>query len=216
MRVDTFLGPAYLPASSHRGPRGPHPLASALMKKILLIVAAAVTTGVGGLAFAQAQGGQDAADQDTAQRTSAPEGAVQPIQFPHDIHAGTYQMDCQYCHFSASRSVDAGIPPVASCMGCHQTIAGTANPEEVRKVRDYANRGEPIPWVRIYKVADHVHFPHMRHVNAGLACQQCHGPVETMGPIESRDPAWGGDNMGWCVSCHVQEGARRDCTVCHY
>jgi hypothetical protein len=186
-----------------------------MMRKILLIVAIAAAVGLGGLAFVQA-GSQT----DTAAGTDAPpatvEGAVQPIQFPHDIHAGTYQMDCQYCHFSASRSVDAGIPPVETCMGCHRSIPGAQNPEEIDKLRDYYNRGEPIPWVRIYKISDHAHFPHMRHVNAGLECQQCHGAVETMGPIESRDPAWGGDNMGWCVSCHVQEDVRRDCTVCHY
>jgi len=56
--------------------------------------------------------------------------------------------------------------------------------------------GDPIPWVRIYKVADHVHFPHMRHLNAGLECQQCHGEVQELQVLDSRDPAWGGDNMG--------------------
>ena len=33
-------------------------------------------------------------------------------------------------------------------------------------LKDFWARGEPIPWVRIYKVADHVKFPHMRHVAA--------------------------------------------------
>lgn len=168
------------------------------------------TAALGGLAFVQAQ------DEGQEEAPPAESVGVQPIQFPHDIHAGTYQMDCQYCHFSAERSVDAGIPPVATCMGCHQQIAGANNPEEVTKLRGYWQRGEPIPWVRIYKVSDHVHFPHMRHVNAGLACQECHGPVQEMGPIEERDPAWGGDNMGWCISCHVERDISRDCTVCHY
>lgn len=186
------------------------------MRKILLIVAAAATTAVGGFAFAQAGAQGDTSAGSEGAEQAAQSGAVQPIQFPHDIHAGTYQMDCQYCHFSASRSVDAGIPSVRSCMGCHLTVGGTENPEEITKLREYYNAGEPIPWVRIYKLADHAHFPHMRHVNAGLACQECHGAVETMGPIESKDPVWGGDNMGWCVSCHVEQGARRDCTVCHY
>jgi hypothetical protein len=95
-------------------------------------------------------------------------------------------------------------------------IPGTNNTDEIEKTVDYWNRGEPIPWVRIYKISDHAHFPHMRHINAGLACQQCHGQVQEMSVIEARDPAWGGDNMGWCISCHVQEGAARDCTVCHY
>ena len=176
------------------------------MLAALVIAASAV-----GLAFSQAP------DADTTAATGqAADTTIQPIAFPHNLHAGTYGMDCQYCHFSAERSVDAGIPPVATCAGCHRLIPGAQNPQEVQKLLGYAQRGEPIPWVRIYKVADHVHFPHARHVNAGLACQQCHGPVETMGAIESRDAAWQGENMGWCVGCHVERGVSRDCTVCHY
>ena len=181
------------------------------MRKQWLTLAVAALGAAGVLAFTQAQ--------DTAGPASEPVASpstVQPIAFPHDVHAGQYQMDCQYCHFSASRSVDAGIPPVQTCMGCHLTIPGTANPGEIEKLRGYAQRQEPIPWVRIYKISDHAHFPHMRHVGAGIACQTCHGQVQEMGVLEERAPEWGGANMGWCVSCHVQEGASRDCTVCHY
>ncbi len=174
----------------------------------------AIGGAAAGLAFAQAQEAEDSGQEVAA---PAPETAsIQPIAFPHDIHAGQYQMDCQYCHFSAERSVDAGMPPTEACMGCHTLINGTENPDQVELLRGYFQRGEPIPWVRIYKVADHVHFPHMMHLNAGLACQTCHGQVQEMGPIEARAPEWQGDNMGWCVSCHIQEGAARDCTVCHY
>ena len=188
------------------------------MRKLWITAATIGCAAIGGLAFVQATGGQSAQGSDTAAEAAAPAGQVQPIQFRHDIHAGTYQMDCQYCHFSAERSVDAGIPPVETCMGCHRTVPGTTDAQraEIAKIRDYANQGQPIPWVRIYKVADHVHFPHMRHIAAGLECQQCHGQVQEIGPVEERDPLWGGANMGWCISCHVQEAASRDCTVCHY
>ena len=138
------------------------------------------------------------------------------LAFPHNVHSGTYQMECQYCHFSAERSVSAGIPPVESCMGCHNLINGVNNQDEIQKLRDYYNEGEPIPWHRIYKISDHAHFPHMRHINAGLECQECHGQVQEMAVIESRDPAWGGDNMGWCISCHVEQEVTIDCTACHY
>ena len=67
--------------------------------------------------------------------------------------------------FSAERSVDAGIPSVATCWGCHIAIPGTNNPQEVAKIQGYVERDEPIPWVRIYKIADHAHFPHMRHMS---------------------------------------------------
>jgi predicted CxxxxCH...CXXCH cytochrome family protein len=187
------------------------------MRKLWITLALAGSAGLGGLAFVQGQEEQVPVE-GAASAEALPDGRVQPIQFSHSVHAGTYQMDCQYCHFSAERSVDAGIPPVATCWGCHQTILGTteAQQAEITKVRDAYTTGTPIEWVRIYKVADHAHFPHMRHVNAGLTCQQCHGEVQEMGPIERRDPAWGGDSMGWCVSCHVDLDVTRDCTVCHY
>jgi len=172
------------------------------------LVAAAVTSTVALLAFAGAQ--------DAPAPAMAGGSTIQPIAFPHDVHAGQYQMECKYCHFSADRSVDAGIPPVQSCMGCHAYIPGAENPQEIQALTEYFNRREAIPWVRIYKVSDHVMFPHMRHVNAGVSCQTCHGQVQEMGVLETRAPEWRGDDMGWCISCHVQMGASRDCTVCHY
>jgi hypothetical protein len=184
------------------------------MKKHWMIVAATAVAVAGSLAFVRSQG------QDAEAGLAAADPRAQPIQFPHDIHSGTLEgqfgIDCQYCHFSAERSVDAGIPPVSTCMGCHTMIPGQNNPEEVMKLRNYWERGEAIPWVRIHKVADHVHFPHMRHINAGLLCQDCHGPIEQQGVLDAPLAEWGKGKMGWCVSCHVEQDAQRDCTVCHY
>ncbi len=179
-----------------------------------------LTTAVGGvlvLALVAFIGAQDAAQDGAVEAPpAAMEENFQPIQFPHNTHAGQFQIDCQYCHFSAERSVDAGIPPVDTCMGCHLVIPGRNNPEEVEKVRAHAAAGTPIPWRRIYKVSDHVRFPHMRHVNAGVTCQTCHGDVQEMGVLESMAPESGQLLMGWCVSCHLEQDANRDCTVCHY
>jgi hypothetical protein len=192
------------------------------MRKQWLIVAAATLSLVTvAVAATQDAAPQDSAAQDTATQTAeAPaDGVTQPIQFPHNVHAGTYQMECMYCHFSATRSVDAGIPPVSTCVGCHMVVTGEAGSPaaaEIAKIAEYAQRGEAIPWVRIYKVRDHVKFPHLRHVNAGVTCQTCHGQVQEMGVLTERAPEWGANNMGWCVSCHVERGASRDCTVCHY
>ncbi len=185
------------------------------MQKQWYIGAVALLATAGSLAFVRAQEpAEGTAEAPAASTASAPN--PQPIQFPHDMHAGTYQMDCQYCHFSAERSVDAGLPPVSTCMGCHTMIPGAQQPEEVAKIAEYFNNGESIPWVRIHKVADHVHFPHMRHINAGYECQQCHGEIQTKGVLVEPDPVWGQGKMGWCVSCHVEQDVARDCTVCHY
>jgi hypothetical protein len=140
-------------------------------------------------------------------------GSGQPIAFPHDRHAAEFQIDCQYCHFSAERSMNAGIPPVATCMGCHTFVPGRQNPEEINRLREYWDAGEAIPWNRIYKVADHVQFPHMRHISAGVDCASCHGNVREIGVIQSVNQPL---TMGWCINCHIASGASRDCTVCHY
>ena len=143
-------------------------------------------------------------------------GQQQPIAFPHDRHAGTLQIPCMYCHYSADESWDAGIPPVQTCTGCHAPVGNTLlflqDSPELQKLVQYAQQGVPIPWVRIYDLPDYVRFPHMMHVNAGLQCQQCHGPVETMSEIKLAQPLY----MGWCIDCHQERQARTDCFVCHY
>lgn len=190
------------------------------MKKQWMISAVPAVAALVTMAFVQAREG----DPDPNQTGSGlvAEATSQPIRFPHSTHAGQFRIDCQYCHFSAERSVDAGIPPVASCMGCHTVLPGRNRPEEVNKLKDYYNRGEPIPWVRIYKVADHVHYPHARHVQAWekigaaskeVVCMECHGPVPEIEVIgEVNQPL----SMGWCIDCHVRTEAKRDCAVCHY
>lgn len=175
----------------------------------LATLAGAAVLATGSLAFVQSQEAVDAA----AAQTPVAAPGQQPIAFPHNIHAGENRIDCKYCHFSAERSKSAGIPPVASCMGCHTVVAGRNNPEEIATLRGYWERGEAIPWVRIYKVSEHVHFPHMRHVAAGVDCTSCHGEVQEIGVItQVAQPL----SMGWCLDCHVSQGASRDCTVCHY
>lgn len=183
------------------------------MKKQWFIAMAAVIATLGSLAFIQARGG-DGADDAAQESTSVemgPEG--QPIAFPHDRHAGDFGIDCQYCHFSAERSRSAGIPPVATCMGCHTFVAGSENPEEVATLRSYWEQEEAIPWNRIYRVPDHVFFPHMRHVAADVECAACHGNVEEIGVIQEVNQPL---TMGWCVGCHIESDASRDCTACHY
>jgi mono/diheme cytochrome c family protein len=138
-------------------------------------------------------------------------GPAQPIEFSHAIHAGSYGIACQYCHAEARRSTFAGVPSVARCMGCHKIVAAQGNPE-VQKLHRYWDRKEAIPWVRVHKLAGFVYFPHKRHVQAGLPCQTCHGPVETMQRVAQVAPL----TMGWCVSCHAERRAPLDCVVCHH
>ncbi|HEX3160386.1 MAG TPA: cytochrome c3 family protein [Gemmatimonadaceae bacterium] len=134
----------------------------------------------------------------------------QPVNFPHPVHVQSLQMNCVYCHFAADKSPDPGMPAVGTCMGCHTVVA--AGKPEIQKLAKYYNEKKPVPWVRIHKVPDYVHFPHMRHVDAGVTCQSCHGQVQNMPRVYQYSSL----NMGWCVSCHVERKARYDCATCHY
>jgi hypothetical protein len=64
--------------------------------------------------------------------------------------------------------------------------------------RDPARETKPISWIKVHNLPDFVYFDHRPHVNAGVACQKCHGPVETMERVRQVEDL----SMGWCVNCH--------------
>jgi len=166
----------------------------------------------------------------------------QPIAYSHRLHAGEMQIQCQYCHFGADKSRHAGIPPASVCMNCHKFMTaplGAVRAEdeaaeaekraprpvvsaELRKLYDAVNTATPIAWNRIHSLPDFVYFDHRPHVNAGVACQQCHGPVETMERVRQVSDL----TMGWCVNCHRDSNrtgvaghainASLNCSTCHY
>lgn len=81
----------------------------------------------------------------------------------------------------------------------------------------------PLEWVRVHDLPDFVFFDHSRHVTAGVTCQTCHGPVETMEKVAQFSDL----SMGWCVNCHRDINAGKNkalqnkyastsCAVCHY
>ena len=59
------------------------------------------------------------------------QGPKQPIFFRHDIHAGQYQIQCQYCHYSVADGAEPGIPSLQTCMGCHLAIGGSDSANRV-------------------------------------------------------------------------------------
>lgn len=136
---------------------------------------------------------------------------TQPIPFSHKLHAGDKKIPCQYCHSAARRSASAGIPPLNTCMGCHKLVA-TDKPD-IQNITDHYKKNQPMEWVKVHDLPDFVRFSHKIHVTgAGLSCQGCHGPVETMSVVEQVAPL----QMGWCIGCHKEKGAKIDCIACHY
>jgi len=50
----------------------------------------------------------------TAADSASFKGPRQPVYFRHDIHAGQYQITCQYCHYSVAVDAEPGIPSMGS------------------------------------------------------------------------------------------------------
>lgn len=148
---------------------------------------------------------------------------IQPIHFSHKIHAGDNGIDCKYCHSSARVSKTSGIPSLNVCMNCHKNINEFQGDKdstyvdhskefysgEIKKLYDavgwdpstqkYTGKQKPVKWVRIHNLPDFVYFNHSQHVSvAGVECQTCHGPVETMEVMRQHAPL----TMGWCINCH--------------
>lgn len=195
------------------------------MQKLPLVVGGAVAAGLfavmvaGGPSRAQQSGPAvpDSLQAVASLDTASLRGPRQPIFFRHDRHAGQLKMQCQYCHYSVAVSPEPGIPSVQTCMGCHLVVGGSdsAGRTEIRKLREAWSEERPVEWTRIHALARHVHFPHSRHINAlgPNACATCHGDVTRMPQVYQVQNV---NNMGWCISCHVERDVSRDCTVCHY
>ena len=128
----------------------------------------------------------------------------QPILFSHKLHAGTLQIDCLYCHYGAKHGAQALVPPVSTCMNCHREVQPKDKQGQIKPgiatLLEHWEKAEPIRWNKVHDLADFVYFDHSRHLAAGLACQECHGPVETMDHMRREY----GQKMNWCLGCHKQ------------
>lgn len=136
----------------------------------------------------------------------------QPIKFSHKIHAGDNEIACQYCHNTVEKSRHAGIPSVNICMNCHKGIqeGPTTGKTEIAKIYDAAgfdpstgkydeSKANPLKWIKVHNLPDHVYFNHSQHVVVGKQdCANCHGDVKAMTTVEQKNPL----TMKWCIECH--------------
>src|SRR5690606_16480878 len=153
----------------------------------------------------------------------------QPIPYSHRLHAGYLNIDCQYCHTSADQSRHAGLPTLQTCMNCHTTVLGqtTQAQENIGKLTEAFNSGKGVVWKRVHNNPDFAYFNHMTHVRIanngeGIACQDCHGPMEEKGVGDQEMVL----SMGWCINCHRdsnekykangwEPAAPLSCDACH-
>ncbi|MCR4303197.1 MAG: cytochrome c family protein [Gallionella sp.] len=147
----------------------------------------------------------------------------QPIEFPHDRHAGDagkggMQIDCMFCHTYARRGAVAGIPPLQKCIGCHQNIESVRETPRIKQLFEYWEGSKdgkiaartPVPWKKVHDLPDFVRFNHERHIKrfneqqnrpVQEVCGYCHGDVKEM-TVARRSKAL---SMGWCAGCHEKD-----------
>jgi len=120
----------------------------------------------------------------------------QPVPFSHQHHVAGLGVDCRYCHTSVEKSSFAGIPPTRTCMNCHSQI--WTNARLLEPVRESYRSGRSLVWTRVNDLPDFVYFNHSIHINKGVGCNTCHGPVDRM-PLMYN---YASLQMEWCLDCH--------------
>ncbi|MEX0742588.1 MAG: cytochrome c3 family protein, partial [Phycisphaeraceae bacterium] len=129
----------------------------------------------------------------------------QPVAFSHEIHVTQLGMDCRYCHTTVEEASFAAIPATSTCMNCHHAVdegSRTGSREDVSRIQQAFESGNPIEWTRVHDVADYAYFDHSIHVNAGVSCVSCHGRVDRMDGGRNRVHQVKPLSMGWCLDCH--------------
>jgi hypothetical protein len=144
----------------------------------------------------------------------APAEPAQPIPYNHKKHLAL-GLQCQNCHTNPEPGVLMMFPPTSECMQCHATIA--RDKPAIQALTEYDKSHKPVPWVRVYTVLPGVQWTHRKHLDAGLACEACHGPVRQMEVMAEVTSA---TSMGGCLSCHASTAAttpraKSICVTCH-
>jgi hypothetical protein len=133
----------------------------------------------------------------------------QPLPYSHKTHLAL-GMECTGCHINPEPGSLMTFPATSTCMSCHDTVA--TNKPAIRKLASLAKSGQPIAWVRVYKVTPGVNWTHRKHVAAGIPCETCHGQLAD---IPTMSQATSVTSMGVCINCHKLHNAPTVCQTCH-
>jgi hypothetical protein len=152
---------------------------------------------------------QDTQRQQVPNNPAVPPAPVQPIPYSHKTHLAL-DLQCQTCHTNPEPGAMMTFPSTSTCMGCHDTVA-TKKPAIV-KLSQFAKSQQPIPWVRVYTLTPGVQWSHRKHLEAGVKCETCRGPVAD---LEAMTMVTSVTAMGSCINCHQMNNAKTACATCH-
>ena len=120
----------------------------------------------------------------------------QPVPFSHEHHVNELGINCVYCHSYVEKAAHSNLPATEVCMSCHSQI--WTNSPLLEPVRESYKTNTAIKWNQLNKVPEFVYFNHSIHVNRGLNCNICHGPVQEM-QLAYKGKTF---HMAWCLNCH--------------
>ncbi len=142
-----------------------------------------------------------------------PTPVKQPIAFNHQRHIEGEELECVFCHEHVETQPHATLPFIDSCLMCHEEPQGN-HPDE-SKIRNYAKRGEEIPWIQVNRLPGDVYFSHQVHVTfSKMDCKECHGNMSKQKEPVSL-PNIAHLNMSKCMECHREKRVAIDCLRCH-
>jgi cytochrome c7-like protein/class III cytochrome C family protein len=132
----------------------------------------------------------------------------QPIAYSHKQHLAQ-GLECQSCHTNPDPGKLMTFPASSRCAECHKNAD---NKPGLKKLNAYTKANQPIPWVRVYKLLPGVNWSHRRHLDAGVSCVSCHGPVAQ---LERMSELTSVTSMSVCIDCHDRNHAQTTCNTCH-
>jgi hypothetical protein len=139
---------------------------------------------------------------------------------------------CMTCHRFVTASLKTALPELLEARKANRVAQPVVSPElqklydalglDNKLEPDPSMKPKPIAWVKVHNLPSFACFDHRSHIHAGLTCDRCHGPVETMERVRQVEDL----SMGWCVHCH-RESSRTglagktvqpstDCATCHH
>jgi predicted CXXCH cytochrome family protein len=138
-----------------------------------------------------------------------PPAPEQPIPYSHKTHLAQ-GLQCMGCHETADSAERAALPPTNTCMGCHTKVR--TDSAHIQALKGWHEKGEAVPWRRVYRLPNFVYFSHKQHVaDAKVGCDVCHGEVAQMDQMQKVKDT----SMAACVDCHKSHSAPEQCDSCH-
>jgi len=132
----------------------------------------------------------------------------QPIFYSHQVHAGTNQISCLYCHGGAQDSKQASIPSVSQCMNCHKAINKYEGPDKLVREDGTAVDGT----AEIQKLYEYAGWnPTTKTYNAD---KDNNGIADGARPIEWIKIHNLPDHVYFNHSQHIKVG-KQQCQTCH-